>query len=363
MNTSANLTYGLMADIHLHNWSKFEKPRDDGINSRLAGILGEIERCAAEVSAAGGNSIIIAGDLFHARGKISPSVFNPAAKTFEEVTEKYGVSIYIIPGNHDLEGRHTTWISSAVETLSKIPGVRTLSKPDILWGLGSHTLVVPWIEDHNSIYGIIEKLSKECESPPNDLIIHAPIDGVLPHLSGGLDPMKLRNLADKLEIERVFAGHYHNHKEVAPNVYSIGALAHHTWSDVGSKAGFLIVSSAGVQYRASRLPSFVDITGDMDSEHAELMCDGNYVRAKVRSSKMAEVEAIRKWAMGNGAKGVEIITVRDPVTERTGSVKIAAGGVESVEKSIASFVQSTVSPEVAKEVEMEALKTFAEAEV
>ncbi len=69
--------YGLISDCHFFNWSAFSSVDADGRNTRLMGLLNEVKRCAQEVLAAGGDTIYIAGDVFHVRGNIAPYRVEP----------------------------------------------------------------------------------------------------------------------------------------------------------------------------------------------------------------------------------------------------------------------------------------------
>lgn len=346
--------YGLIADVHLHRWSKFSDHDERGLNTRLMALLCEIERCVFETVRAGGENVIIAGDLFHVRGSVAPSVLNPTIEQLTALAAFHDVYFTILAGNHDLEGKNSDRMTSAVTALA---GERIITVDRISYAHGN-TLLVPWIED---LEALKEKLAF---CPPDerhayDLIIHAPIDGVLPHLSGGLSPEWLAGLG----YRRVFAGHYHNHKAFDGGVYSIGALAHHTWSDVGSLAGFLVVTDTEVKRFASHLPNFVDLTEEMDEDEVALRADGNFVRARVTTSKMAEVEALRALLTSYGAKGIEIINVKVPTTERSGAIASSAASGASIEKSITDFIKEQASFAHKEKVEMEALKVFAEASV
>ena len=75
--------YGLMSDLHCHSWSSFASTDEEGRNTRLMHIIREIHRCCAELRARGGRNLVIAGDVFHTRGSVSPSVFNPLRDALE----------------------------------------------------------------------------------------------------------------------------------------------------------------------------------------------------------------------------------------------------------------------------------------
>lgn len=326
--------YGLMADIHLHNWSAFSTTREDGKNSRLEQLLMEIERCADTVAEEGGDTLIIAGDLFHTRGSLPPSVLNPTIDLFDRLY-KAGFKIIILAGNHDLEGKHSENLTSAVTTLRSVGCHVVNSIEDGV--LPMDVVLVPWIDKVADLKETLKLVAAGTTDVCNkDLIIHAPIDGVIVGLPDhGLDADWLFSLG----FNRVFSGHYHNHCEFDKRrVWSIGALAHHTWSDVGSKAGFLIVKQDTVKWYKSHAPEFVEITAATSMEDIPLLADGNYVRAKINSTKSKDTEELRSYLEDNGAAGVVILAQKEAATRVRGGSTITAGASMAV--SVNDFIKA-----------------------
>lgn len=328
--------YGLMADLHLHNWASFSATDAAGVNTRLTALLGEIRRCALETQKAGGKYVVMAGDVFHVRGSIAPSVLNPTADALHAINKELGTEFIIIPGNHDLEGRDTTRIGSAVTALESADHVRVVNEVTYLDEIDAY--VFPWFERTDALLEHLEHFRPEEGEYEFDAIIHAPIDGVISGLPGhGLTPEILRALG----YGRVFAGHYHHHKDFG-GVISIGALAHHTWSDVGSKAGFLVVYPGAKQHRwfQSHLPQFIDLSklAAVEPDEIPLMVDGHYVRMRVEASKVKEVEAARTELLSFGAAAVLIQAEPKPPADeaRTTSELIKTGA--SLEASVTEFV-------------------------
>jgi len=332
--------YGLIADLHLHPWSSFATTLPDGQNSRLVALLGEIERCAAEVASLGGDTVVFAGDVFHVRGSVSPSVLNATLDTLRKIASKHTVLFEIIPGNHDLEGKESTRLGSAVTALGSA-WVTVCNDPTYI--KDCRVVMQPWVEKVEDLKAAIDKLGTG-DMPKflrenTDLILHAPIDGVIRGLPAhGLSPEYLAGLGYK----RVFAGHYHNHKRFDGNVYSIGALAHHTWSDIGSKAGYLIVHPDRVDWRKSHLPEFIDLAEltEMEPEELPLIVDGNFVRIKVEASKTSEVEKARQELLDMGAKAVIVqAQPKPPAREGAAAATVEAGA--SLEVSVSEFISAT----------------------
>ncbi len=335
--------YGVISDTHHHNWSAFATVTPEGINSRLAMTLQETKRCAAEVKKAGGDTLYHGGDLFHVRGSIAPSVLNPTMDCYREINAS-GVQIVINAGNHDLEGKEAERVSSAITALEGV-GCRVVNKPN--YGDFDDVVIIPWIPNIANLKAAIEYVDP-ADRAGCDLLLHAPIDGVIPGLPDhGLD----WNYLDGLGFRRILAGHYHHHKNVGGNVWSIGSLTPQTWSDVNAKSGFLIVHPTEVKWFASHAPSFVEIDGSTDPDEIPLIVDGNYVRVKINSSKAADIEAMRQFMTDSGAQGVTVLQVKDvaPVS-RAGGATLKAGA--TLEQSIGDFIKMKAYP---REVELSRL--------
>lgn len=326
--------YGIVSDQHFHNWSAFASVNAAGINSRLEYQLNELRRCADAVRAAGGNTIFNAGDTFHVRGSLAPSVLNPVIDLHRELIAE-GFKIHILAGNHDLESRESNRISSAITALS---GVGCSTASDGMTTMLPTVKMLPWIQSVEELKRILEEDSKKPESAGCDLIIHAPIDGVIPGLP---DHGLTGEYLETLSYRRIFSGHYHNHKEIAAGrVWSIGATTHQTWGDVGTKAGFLVVTDSEVKWHSSHAPSFIDIDASTPVDDIPLIVDGNFVRIRTESTKSSDIEALRAHMLDCGARGVNIIQVKSSAASvsRTGGAVMKSG--ETTEASVNTFINS-----------------------
>lgn len=348
--------YALVSDQHFHKWSAFSTTLPNGHNSRLQASLDELERCCFELRKVGGFVIRNAGDTYHQRGNISPEVQNPVKEIHDRMI-KEGFEFDIISGNHDLEGKESTKLGSAVTALES-KRCRIINTGT--WSADKKVLMIPWISNIDDLKEMIEgarNIYGDCSD--SDLIIHAPIDNVIPGLP---DHGLTAEWLGKQGFKRVFSGHYHNFKDFGNGVYSIGSTSHLTWSDVGSKAGFLIVYEDRVQWFQSHTPQFIDLTEDMDPDDVSLIVDGNFVRAKVSTSKTQEINELRDWLTRCGAKGVIIQSVKAPTKAREGSVTASVKAGASIETSLAEYISSQ-SFDNAEKVQIECQKILAEMEV
>lgn len=336
--------YGVISDTHCHNFSSFSSVNAEGVNTRLVHILDEFERCAAAVAEAGGGVVYHAGDLFHVRGKIAPSVLVPTKDRLVDIINRYGTKFTVLGGNHDFEGKNAERIGNAVEAVSDLTlggrhfQIDVVSRPTVYELDEDRMFFIPWHERVADLKVTLEDWAKGHSVTLNDtLFIHAPLDGVIMNIPDhGLTADYLQSLG----FDRVWCGHYHNAKHFeGTGVRSVGAITHQTWSDVGAKAGFWIVTDAAATWHESKAPKFVEISGDMDSKEVAALIPGNYVRAKLKSSKTAAVKAAREHLEKLGAAGVRIDVVPESTRVRVSGAVVKAGA--TLEASINDYVKAS----------------------
>jgi DNA repair exonuclease SbcCD nuclease subunit len=319
--------YGLISDLHCHDWSAFSSLDSEGRNTRLMSILNEVDRCCVEVKKLGGDKVLIAGDMFHTRGSVDPSVYNPTKDAFEKWRGK--ISFVGIAGNHDLKSKESIELGSSVNML-KSDNVHFHHKK----AYGAYFCMVPWISSPDVYKDEICSAKVNIGDCSNvDLICHVGIDGTLATMPDhGVDASWFASLG----FRRVFSGHYHNYKDFGNGVYSIGATTHQTWSDVGTKAGFMIVHQDHTQWFASHAPSFIELDGTEDPEELELIVDGHFVKAKLGACDLSAIKEMRELLFKLGAKGVIVDAQKSSSTaSRTG---ITTKSISAIDKSVSSYV-------------------------
>jgi DNA repair exonuclease SbcCD nuclease subunit len=311
----------------------------DGVNSRLQITIDETRRAAQQVLAEGGKTMIISGDVFHARGSIDPEVLNPVRDVTEEILAM-GVDIYIIPGNHDLKSNDTSRLSSAVQNLEQISisggQVTVMNEVTPVKMEDGYFGFVPWRHNTEALLEDLAKLAKHPNAADMHVFIHAGIDGVLSGIPGhGLTAAKLSSYG----FAGVYAGHYHNHADMSaglPNrVMSIGAPTHQNWGDVGTQAGFLILDTDAntVTFHDTAAPKFIDISG-MSELDMEIESAGNYVRFRGPQMTQDDINELRNQLKAWGALGVSIEVPRK--VEALRSTAPATG--LTLDQSVSKFV-------------------------
>lgn len=333
----------ITSDIHFHPWTLFSHHNKDGVNSRLRIVIEELVRAARQLVAEGGSTMVIAGDIFHARGSLDPEVLNPARDCIEDILE-LGVEIFIIPGNHDLKSNDTSRLSSAVQNFEQI----TISGGEVVvmneskfvdFDDGSVLGFVPWRHNNEALLSDLKTLSEDPKAKDAHVFIHAGIDGVLSGIPGhGLTATDLSAFGFK----GVYAGHYHNHADMSVNttnrVMSIGATTHHNWGDVNTKAGFLMLdtNSNEVTFHDTKAPKFVDVSG-MDELDMEIEAAGNYARFRGPQMTQDQINELRDALKLWGALGVSIEVPRKVESVRATAPSTGLTLDQSVDKFVSEM--------------------------
>lgn len=309
----------IISDTHYHNFKQYAQVNKVGVNTRLWDIMRATIEASKALKAAGGNTIIHCGDVFHVRGMLAPSVLNPVVEMYRNLVAD-GFEVIMVAGNHDLETDIAAKVSSSVTALEGanvqvLNCVQWFSVEDQTW------LFVPWVKDLADLRGIIKRW------PADNLVIHAPLNGVISGIpEHGLNPNDFKGLGFK----RVFCGHYHNHRRFTlddgTDVYSVGALTHQNWGDVGSKAGYLIAHHDGsVEHHATTAPQFRKVSvADLEYKADEYF-SGHYIKViDGEFTDPGDIQKIKDDLLLRGAKAVVVEgLVRAPTTTRTISTTTA----------------------------------------
>lgn len=336
------MTYGLCADTHFHNWSLFSGTNGQGENTRLRGTLQEFRRLCKQTKEAGGKRVYVAGDTFHVRGNIKPSVMNPTVSEFIDCATTFDIEIRMMPGNHDLEGAEVTFTGSAIipmahSTCDDEPEVMIIHDPRFFED--DMVAFVPWQNTRDglkdAVLGLVKQITDEGHDLSDvDLHLHTGINGVIIGMPD--HAWSSQELAD-FGFKRVFSGHYHNHKvfEIdGRQVVSIGALTHQTWGDVGTMAGWIIVNENEFEHVEAEAPKFMDLDDSYELEDYA----GNYVRVRGIELDEAEIRQLKTILEDAGAKGVVVHALsKSKITTRSGK---PAGKAVKMEESVKDWIEA-----------------------
>jgi len=340
--TKTTPPYLLFSDVHFHNWNAFSFINEEGVNSRLQYQIDELDRAYKALREAGGTLAVCAGDLFHQRGKLAPSVTNPVRDFFRK-QDDLDMETVILSGNHDLEGADADPLTSAV---CMIQSDATVAITDACQASAEPMIyMIPWRSDLGRLREEIKELSESTDpEDPWDLIIHAPMNEVLMNIPNiGLNASEFEGM----NFKRVFSGHYHAHKRLSESVWSVGATGHQTWNDPGTQAGWCLVYEDRVEFSASHQPQFIKMPVVYDPEDM-IEVDGHFIRADIIDPTPESIIALREYVTSFGAAGVTVRSlVGEKESSREGGETVSA--VDSLDDSITKFAVDKHSKQVAVE--------------
>ncbi|EIG7598544.1 metallophosphoesterase [Escherichia coli] len=339
------LPYGVISDCHYHKWDAFSTTNAEGLNSRLEIQLEATKEAAIAMKKAGCKYMLVAGDTFHVRGTVSPSVLHYVTETYKWIINELDLTVVMLAGNHDLDltvvmlaGNHdletndSVYSANAAASLSSIGVVIVCGKRPHSIKIGDVTVhLISWRNNHAELISDLKALRKSVEGDNHDVVIHTSINKAIPTMPDvGIDAQELKDIGFRL----VLSGHYHNHKEVIPGVISVGALTHQNWGDVGSLAGYMIVNPDGsFSHYETSAPKFINLEDDVADDQIR----GNYVRFRAVIENDEEGIKYQNILKTMGAKGVVCNFIRkSSMMEGTASTT-ETSKIDSLGESVSAY--------------------------
>lgn len=192
--------------------------------------------------------ILHLGDYYDHRKYVNFKALNHNRKTFLEPMREMGMTMDIIPGNHDVVYKNTNELCSLKELLGYfVENVNIVMQPKVLDYDGCRIALLPWINQEN--YADSLRFIETCD---------APIMGA--HLElNGFDVMKGVPAHDGMDpkifsrFEQVWSGHYHTQSK-KDNIHYLGTQFEMTWADAGDPKFFHVFDTQTRELTAVRNP-------------------------------------------------------------------------------------------------------------
>jgi len=181
--------------------------------------------------------IVHLGDYYDHRKFVNFKALNHNRKNFLDPMRRLGMTMDIIPGNHDTFYKNTNDLNSLKELLGYYMNeVNIIMEPKVMEYGSLKMALLPWINQEN--FESSMKFIRECKA--DWLGAHLELDGfelmrgVKSH--GGLDP----KIFEKFEL--VLTGHYHcaSRKD---NIWYLGSQMEFFWSDAHDPKYFHIIDT------------------------------------------------------------------------------------------------------------------------
>jgi DNA repair exonuclease SbcCD nuclease subunit len=209
-----------LADLHI-GYRQYQRLTPAGINQREADIAATFRRAIDKTIELRPDFVLIAGDVFHSVRPSNPAILHAFQQFARLAQELPDARIIMIAGNHDTPRTAET---GCILYLFRPLGItvvegdaQRLEFPDE----GVSILAVP------DMPGGIPALVPDSGARRNILLLHGEVEGVLPEYARRMERATAEISRDALGPSRwdyVALGHYHVHREVAPNAYYAGSI-------------------------------------------------------------------------------------------------------------------------------------------
>ena len=192
--------------------------------------------------------ILHLGDYYEHRKFVNFKALNTNRKHFLEPLKELGMSMDIIPGNHDVYYKNTNELCSLKELLGYFTSnVNICMKPTVLDYDGCKVAVLPWINKSN--YEEYTKWAMQCNA--SILGAHLELKGF--DMMPGMPNPHGMNADVFSRFESVLSGHFHT-KSSRDNVHYLGAQFEMTWADVDDPKYFHVLDTETREIEAIRNP-------------------------------------------------------------------------------------------------------------
>jgi len=182
-------------------------------------------------------NILHLGDYYEHRKFVNFKALNANRKHFLEPLRDAGITMDIIPGNHDVYFKNTNELCSLKELLGYFTSnVNICMNPTVLDYDGLKVAVIPWINNAN--YQQYVDWAKKCKAPI--LAAHLELKGF--DMMAGMPNPHGMNADIFSRFESVLSGHFHT-KSSQGNVHYLGAQMEFTWADVDDPKYFHILDT------------------------------------------------------------------------------------------------------------------------
>ena len=220
-----------LSDLHL-GYRQYQRQTPAGINQREADVAAAFTRAVDRVTAIRPDVIVFGGDIFHTVRPTNPAILHAFAQFSRLRAAVPDVPIVVVAGNHDSPRASET---GCILRLFRPLGIdvvdgeaQRLSYP----ALGLSVLAVPDVPGGPRV-----KLTPDPAARWNVLLLHGEVEGMLPaHATTAERVAEIPR--EELGLpgwHYVALGHYHVHREIAPNAYYSGSMEYtsaNTWGEL-----------------------------------------------------------------------------------------------------------------------------------
>lgn len=192
--------------------------------------------------------ILHLGDYYDNRKTINFKALHHNRKIFLEPMRKHGITMDIIPGNHDVYYKNTNELNALKELQGHYMNeVNLVMKPTVMSYDGTDIALIPWINPENEEETL--KFLAKCKA---DIVgAHLELKGF--EMSKGMPCQEGMDKKHFDRFEMVLTGHFHA-KSTQENIYYLGSQMEFFWNDCNDAKYFHILDTETRELEPIRNP-------------------------------------------------------------------------------------------------------------
>jgi len=241
-----------LSDLHL-GYRQYQRQTPAGINQREADVAGAFARAVDRTVELRPDVVVIAGDVFHTVRPTNPAILHAFTQFSRLRASLPGTPIIVVAGNHDTPRSTETGCILRLFRPLDVDVVDGEAQRFAYPELGLAVLAVPDVPGGPRV-----KLEPDPAARYNVLLLHGEVEGMLPAHAAAVDRASVEISREDLGLpgwSYVALGHYHVHREIAPNAYYSGSVEYtsaNAWGEL-------------VEERAAGLPGKGIVEHDLDT--------------------------------------------------------------------------------------------------
>ena len=230
--------------------------------------------------------IVHGGDYYDHRKYVNFKALNANRKNFIEPMVERGITMDIIPGNHDVAYKNTNDLCSLKELLGYYKKhINIVMSPTVMDYDGFKLALLPWINPEN--YDESMQFIQTCNA--EWLLGHLEVIGV-EMMRGvtnthGIDPSLFSR------FEKVLSGHFHT-RSVLGNIEYLGSQMEFTWSDYNDPKFFHVIDTETRELTPVRNP--ITIFEKVVYNDAEIDYNSNDYKLPELNDKYVKIVVAKK---------------------------------------------------------------------
>ncbi len=236
-----------LADLHL-GYRQYHRLTPAGTNQREADVAHAFRSAIEQVIELAPDVIVIAGDIFHTVRPMNPAIIDAFLQFHRLHSELPNAVKVMVAGNHDRPRASET--GCILDLFSRLGFQVVIDEPKRLT-FPDRDLSILAVPD---LPGALPELAPDPDVAHNILVLHGEVEGMLPPYISASDRATVEIPREALQAPRwgyIALGHFHVHREIAPNAFYSGSIEYtsaNPWGEMVEERDALLPGKGFIEY-------------------------------------------------------------------------------------------------------------------